>query len=106
MLQPWVPDQGIDMDMSLESSRNRGSTEAGWDQFEANRRLFGVETDYDESIYTTTIDKSHPEYHRRLAEAERKAREIENSLANNSHVAEERVRDNLTGGEGLDEEDK
>jgi PAB1-binding protein PBP1 len=35
--------------------------------------------DYDENIHTTSIDKSHPDYKKHLAVAERKAREIERS---------------------------
>ncbi len=65
-----------------------------------------MKTDYDENIYTTTIDKSHPQYKQRLAEADRKAREINSSLPLNSHVAEERIADNLIGEDGVDEEDK
>lgn len=66
-----------------------------------------MKTDYDENIYTTAIDRSHPQYKQRMAEADRKAREIERSTTNNSHVAEERIVDNLASGEnGLDEEDK
>ena len=61
-----------------------------WDQFEANQRLYGVTTNYDEAFYTTTIDRSHPEYKQREARAERLAREIEGSTAMNAHVAEER----------------
>ena len=80
---------------------------ARWDQFAENERRFGLKTDYDENIYTTAIDKSHPQYKQRLAEAEKKAREIERSAATNSHVAEERVADNVGGDDnGLDEEDK
>ena len=78
-----------------------------WDQFAENERRFGMKTDYDENIYTTAIDKNHPQYKQRLADADRKAREIERSAANNSHVAEERVVDNIAGDEnGVDEEDK
>lgn len=92
--------------MSLESS-NKQSGGAGWDQFAVNERLFGLKTDYDETIYTTAIDKSHPEYSKRYAAADRKAREIENSVANNRHVEEERMADNLAVDDsGLDEEDK
>jgi PAB1-binding protein PBP1 len=106
-LKPWVADDSIETDISLESNRNKSSTGAGWDQFEANSRLFGLTTDYDENIYTTTIDKSHPDYVKKYAEADRKAREIENSVANNSHVAEERIVDNLTADDsGITEEDK
>lgn len=106
-MQRWVPDENIGADLSLGSGGNKGADGAGWDQFEVNQRLFGVTTDYDENIYTTVIDKSHPEYNKRYAEADRKAREIERSAAYNSHVAEERIKDNLTADDGgLDEEDK
>lgn len=101
-LQRWVPDASIP-DNSLEANTNHSS--GGWDQFAANEKLFGLKTDYDENIYTTKIDRSHPDYHKRVAQAERKAREIENSTSTNRHVMEERVRDNLTGN-GLDEEAK
>lgn len=103
VLQPWIPDADIETDMSLESS----TSGAGWDQFAANEKLFGLKTDYNENIYTTTIDRSHPDYQKRRAEADRKAREIEGTAATNSHVAEERIRDNLTVDKsGRDEEDK
>jgi len=102
-LQRWVPDASEGADGSLEASISTGT----WDQFAENKRRFGITTDYDENIYTTAIDKSHPQYKQRVAEADRKAREIERSVATNSHVAEERVTDNLTGGDnGRDEEDK
>ncbi|KAJ9149293.1 PAB1-binding protein 1 [Pleurostoma richardsiae] len=102
-LQRWVPDAPEDLDGSLEKSSNQGV----WDQFATNERLFGLKTDYDESIYTTTIDKSHPQYRERMAAAERKAREIERSLPTTAHVAEERVMDFVGGDDNaVDEEDK
>lgn len=101
-LQRWVPDNSV-ADGSLEATTNHSS--GGWDQFAANEQLFGLKTDYDENIYTTRIDRSHPDYQKRMAMADRKAREIENSVSNNKHVMEERVRDNLTGN-GTDEEAK
>ena len=55
VLQPWVPEAGADIDLSLESS---GQTD--WDQFEANKRLFGASSTYDENLYTTQIDRSAP----------------------------------------------
>lgn len=107
VLQRWVPDAPEETDGSLESGRMKTSSGAVWDQFAENERRFGLTTDYDENIYTTAIDKSHPQYKQRVAEAEKKAREIERSAATNSHVAEERVADNVTGEEnGPDEEDK
>lgn len=106
-LQRWVPDAPEDVDTSLESGRMKTSTGAVWDQFAENERRFGLTTDYDENIYTTTIDKSHPQYKQRVAEAEKKAREIERSTTNNAHVAEERITDNLSVNDnGLDEEDR
>jgi PAB1-binding protein PBP1 len=106
-LQRWVPDTPEDVDTSLESVHNKSSGPVVWDQFAVNERLFNVTTDYDENIYTTTIDKNHPQYKQRLADADKKAREIERSVATNSHVAEERIADNFGGKDnGMDEEDK
>jgi PAB1-binding protein PBP1 len=102
-LKAWVPDAGYELDGSLEKS---SSTGGAWDQFAENERLFGLKTDYDENIYTTAIDKSHPQYKERLAAAERKAREIERSVATTAHVAEERVMDFAGKDDKGDEEDK
>ncbi|KAF2100946.1 hypothetical protein NA57DRAFT_74543 [Rhizodiscina lignyota] len=99
-LQKWEPSADTSVDLSLESS---GAS--GWDQFETNRRLYGVESNYDEEIYTTKIDKSHPLYAQRAANAERLAREIEGGTAANAHVAEERGLKPVDDS-GLDEEDK
>jgi PAB1-binding protein PBP1 len=96
-----VADSTEEGDGSLEKTTNTGT----WDQFAENERLFGLKTDYDESIYTTSIDKSHPQYKERMAAAERKAREIERSTASTAHVAEERVVD-FAGGDERDEEMK
>ena len=96
-----MPDSTDGLDDSLEKTNTSGQ----WDQFAANERLFGLRTDYDENIYTTTIDKSHPQYKERMAAAERKAREIERSAPVTAHVAEERIMD-FQGGDDRDEEDK
>lgn len=103
VLQPWVSDMPEGADGSLENSGSSGH----WDQFAENERLFGIKTDYDENIYTTAIDKNHPQYRERMAAADRKAREIEQSLPTTAHVAEERVMD-FAGGDnrGGDEEDR
>lgn len=97
-----MPDTGYEVDGSLEKSGAGGA----WDQFAENERLFGLKTDYDENIYTTAIDRSHPQYKERLAAAERKAREIERSAPTTAHVAEERVMDFVGGDDQRDEEDK
>lgn len=72
-LQRWAPDDHTDIDLSLESSGDS----AGWDQFAVNERKYGVQSTYDENLYTTAIDRSAPTYNRKAAEAERLAREIE-----------------------------
>ncbi|EMR09134.1 hypothetical protein PNEG_02477 [Pneumocystis murina B123] len=61
-----------------------------WDQFAANEKLFGVKSDFDEDLYTTKVDKSHPSYKQREADAARIAQEIQQSSTNNVHIAEER----------------
>ncbi|RWA11769.1 hypothetical protein EKO27_g3330 [Xylaria grammica] len=104
VLQPWVAPSGSEpLDMSLEKTPNNRN----WDQFAANERQFGIKTTYDENIYTTTIDKSHPQYRERLAIAEKTAKEIEGSATTTAHHAEERQM-NFAGGDdgGEDEEDK
>ncbi|TFB06278.1 PAB1-binding protein 1 [Trichoderma ghanense] len=105
VLQPWVPDKNDTFDGSLEKTSSSG---APWDQFAENERLFGLKTDYDENIYTTAINKDHPQYRERIAAAEKKAREIERSAAMTAHVAEERVMDYSGGKDRTDdnEEDK
>ena len=99
-LQRWNPSTDIDADLSLESSTSGGE----WDQFKANEQLFGLKSDYDENIYTTTIDRSNPSYREREARAQRIAQEIEGSSTTNAHIREER---GITDEDDkLDEEDK
>ena len=71
--------------MSLEDSNG-----ATWDQFKANEQLFGLKSDYDESVYTTHLDRTTAQYRQNEARAQRIAREIEGSTSNNAHVREER----------------
>ncbi|KAH7347932.1 hypothetical protein B0T11DRAFT_308458 [Plectosphaerella cucumerina] len=102
-LERWVPDSSDGVDGSLESSANTGP----WDQFAENERRFGITTDYDENIYTTSINKSHPQYKDRFAAADKAAREIERSQATTAHVAEERIMDFAGGNnDNGNEEDK
>lgn len=101
-LHRWQSDSPANVVIGLEDGAS-----GSWNQFEANERLFGVKSDFDENIYTTKLDRSHPEYQRRAAEAARIAAEIEAQSASglNSHIAEERgivVPDDS----GMDEEDK
>ncbi|KAF2759452.1 hypothetical protein EJ05DRAFT_484405 [Pseudovirgaria hyperparasitica] len=98
-LKPWQPADNAGPGLSLEDSGKP------WDQFEANERLYGIKSTFNENDYTTAIDKSNPLYKQRFANAERIARELEGSAATSAHVAEER---GLTTHDdsGLDEEDK
>ena len=84
-LQRWEPAE-TDVDMSLDTSNNA----TGWDQFEANERLFGAKTNYDENIYTTRLDRADPTFKQKQVEAARIAREIEGQDVDNSHMREER----------------
>jgi PAB1-binding protein PBP1 len=102
-LHRWQPDESSELGLGLEEST--AGPGQGWNQFEANERLFGVKSDFDENIYTTKLDRDHPEYQRRAAAAARIAAEIEGSSPLNTHIAEERglaVPDDS----GMDEEDK
>lgn len=83
-LQRWEPAAETDVDLSLEKSAGT------WDQFQANEEKFGLKSDYDESIYTTRIDRTDPLYRQREAEAQRIAQEIEGTTASNAHMREER----------------
>lgn len=97
VLQPWVPDANDIADGSLEKPSNNNNSKP-WDQFAENERLFGLKSDYNENFYTTAINKSHPQYRERAAQADKKAREIERSAATTAHVAEERVMDYVASG--------
>ena len=74
---------------SLEEMRRQGGRAGSWDQFEANRRLFNVKSNFDEDQYTTRLDKSEFSYADK-ARAARLAREIERKSSRNVHVMEER----------------
>ncbi len=58
-----------------------------WDQFEANKALFGVETTFDEELYTTKLVRG-PQLREREREAHRIALEILGQQTRNVHLAE------------------
>jgi hypothetical protein len=98
-LVAWAPEEGDGArGMTLEEEAGIGGKKATaawgkqgggrWDQFSANKQLFGVDTKFDESLYTTTIDKTKGGISE--AEAARIAYEIQNQISDNPHVAEER----------------
>lgn len=98
-LQPWVPEADSAVDGSLESAGP-----VVWDQFETNQRLFGTTSTYDESHYTTQIDRSAPSYKMREERARRIAQEIEGKIGDTAHMREERGQ--ISEADGEDEEDK
>eukprot|EP01018_Ginkgo_biloba_P013203 Gb_00770 [translate_table: standard] len=87
-LKPWKPDKDapeiLDLEHTFQSTWNRN-----WDQFETNKSLFGVESTFDEELYTTKLEKGP-----QMRDLERKAsviaREIEEQVTGNFHLAEER----------------
>ncbi|KAM9911325.1 hypothetical protein OXX59_005703 [Metschnikowia pulcherrima] len=97
-LQRWVPDENTP-ELTLD-----GDSGGVWDQFKVNEERFGVESSYDEHLYTTKINTEAKDYQERVRRAEKLAKEIEGSSTSDRHVLEERgvaVDDS-----GLDEEDK
>jgi PAB1-binding protein PBP1 len=64
-----------------------------------------MESTYDETHYTTKIDRSRPDFEDISRRADRVAREIESSTSINAHVTEERGLKATNDG-GLDEESK
>lgn len=82
----------------LESSNGKP-----WDQFAANEARFGIKSDYQENLYTTSLDKSGKDFRDREREADRLAREIMGQASTNTHIAEERGQ---ADDSGINEEDK
>ncbi|XP_071715861.1 polyadenylate-binding protein-interacting protein 3-like [Rutidosis leptorrhynchoides] len=87
-LEPWVPDDDNaecpELDNTFDRHWNRG-----WDQFEANATLFGVQSTFNEELYTTKLVRG-PQMIEREKEALRIAREIEGEDTQDLHLAEER----------------
>ncbi|RKP32722.1 hypothetical protein METBISCDRAFT_20992 [Metschnikowia bicuspidata] len=99
-LQKWVPDEGS-VEVTLEDTSSKGE----WDQFKVNEEKFGVESTYDEHLYTTRVNTAAKNYHERLKRAQNIAREIEGLSTQDQHVLEERGV-SLADDSGIDEEDK
>ncbi|KAI0303768.1 hypothetical protein B0F90DRAFT_1893394 [Multifurca ochricompacta] len=81
------------------------SGHAGWNQFTANEKLFGVKTGFDEELYTTKLDRSGADFAEREKKAQALANEIMRGATNNSHILEERIMNNVDDS-GVNEEDK
>ncbi|KAL4387858.1 hypothetical protein GQ457_09G005050 [Hibiscus cannabinus] len=88
VLEPWVPGeddpQCPELENVFDSPWNRN-----WDQFEANQKLFGVKSTFNEELYTTKLERG-PQMRQYEKEAMRIAREIEGEETQDLHLAEER----------------
>lgn len=99
-LEPWKPEaEDMALAVDLESTNNGSGRK--WDQFQTNHDMFGVESSFDENLYTTKLEKPSRERER---EAIKLAREIESQGARNAHEAEERGLELPAGAEDMDEE--
>lgn len=84
----WSDDS---LDEPLESSALGGGKSGGtWDQFATNEAKFGVRSNYEETLYTTKLDRSGKDFKERERKADQLAREIMGSAPTNTHIAEER----------------
>jgi len=79
-LQQWQPGADVPSGGGLsqgdDDTFGPGATRGPWDQFAANEKLFGVRTQFDESLYTTKLDRSAADFKEREREAQRIANEI------------------------------
>lgn len=109
VLQKWSddhPDEPLESGANIKMSSGLDDTKAqhgAWDQFATNEAKFGVKSSYDETMYTTKLDRSAKDFQERERKAEQLAQEIVNSSTANVHVAEER---NIEAGAGPTEEDR
>lgn len=90
--------------LGAETSATMGNVNSkgpAWNQFDANRKLFNVQSSYDENIYTKKLDKNSFSK-AEIDKADRLAREIESTLSDNIHLKEER---NQQQERDIDEED-
>jgi hypothetical protein len=71
------------------SAQNATGAGGAWDQFAANKEMFGVDTSFDESVYTTAVQRGGSGGITER-EAARIAREIQNLQSTNVHMQEER----------------
>ncbi|KAI3402586.2 SEC6 [Candida oxycetoniae] len=105
-LVKWEPEESDLQGLTLEEEEERHTSNGGaqWDQFKVNQEKFGVESTYDEHLYTTRINKTASDYKQKVLMAEKLAQEIEKSATTDRHILEERGL--LVDDSGMDEEDK
>jgi hypothetical protein len=103
VLQPWQGEKSGDSSAIYSLGYSEGNSK--WDQFSANQRLFGVTVSYDESQYTTPINRSSPDYLKRAEHAENIARDIETKNASGFNMATDRARNAEQMGDEEDDEE-
>lgn len=67
-----------------------GGDVGGYDQFEFAERVHGIKSDFDESVYTTPLDKSSDFYKKNVEVCKQLAREILQDKKGSRHQLEER----------------
>lgn len=97
-LAKWVPED--DLKLALDETQHKPGN---WDQFKANQERFGIDSTYDETLYTTRVNTEAKDFQQRLKKAEQLASEIEGSVSSDPHIMEERGK---IDDSGIDEEDK
>lgn len=80
----WEPGAGELLEPGLDTSEGQGT----WDQFSVNKALFGVQTSFDEDMYTTKLDKKTAGISEAMAA--RIEAEILSKNSTNYHINEER----------------
>jgi PAB1-binding protein PBP1 len=83
-LHKWAPAEDENA-LGLVESDLESSGGGSWDQFAANEKLFGLKTDFDEEIYTTTLNRSAPGFKDREKLAIKMANEIQKVCENICH---------------------
>ncbi|CAD2090052.1 ataxin-2 like protein, putative [Plasmodium vinckei lentum] len=76
-LKRWVCDDNNIDDPNFSKLKLDDKLNEPWDQFEQNRKLYGVTTTYKEEIYTTNLDINKVPHHVKL-QADKIAKELEN----------------------------
>eukprot|EP00944_MAST-04C_sp_MAST-4C-sp1_P013514 g13514.t1 len=87
-LVAWSAD-GEDAGLEGGLGDTKGGGIGTFDQFAVNERKFGVKSTYEETLYTTKLDKSKLSKQQKQ-KAERQAREILSKSSTNVHVMEDR----------------
>jgi hypothetical protein len=75
-LEKWTDDSSA-ANSALEGLDGSAYKAGSWNQFDANKKLFGIDAKFTEESYTTKIDRSSEHYRERSLHAAKLAAEIE-----------------------------